>query len=154
VETPSAPNSARRVNYITFRIARQDFVMESARVRALIPPHRLSALDAPHRWLTGFATVSGRDLPVIDLRLKLGLAPGSPGRQPVIVVADAGMGRLVGFVAECVSELVTLREQDIKRGIARVNGRARRVLDPSTILTEDDFVQMPVLHMFSPFATL
>jgi chemotaxis signal transduction protein len=154
VEIPSAAHIAGRVNYLTFRVARQDFIMESARVRALIPRHRLTLLDAPHGWLTGFATVSGRDLPVVDLRTKLGLAPGSLGRQPIIVVADAGQGRLVGFVADCVSELVTLREREIKKGIVRINGRARRLLDPWTILTEDDFVQMPFLHMFSPLATL
>jgi chemotaxis signal transduction protein len=149
VENPSAARPAPRANYLTFRVARQDFIMESARVRALIPPHRLTPLDAQHPWLTAFAAVSGRDLPVVDLRAKLGLAAGSHGRQPVIVVAEAGHGRLVGFVADCVSELVTLRERDFKKGATRINGRARRVLDPASILTEEDFAQMPML-LFQP----
>jgi chemotaxis signal transduction protein len=153
VETHSAARAAA-VNYLTFRVARQDFIMESARVRGLIPPHRLTALEAPHPWLTGFAAVSGRDLPVIDLRAKLGLAAGSHGRQPIIIVAEAGQGRLVGFVADCVSELVTLRERDFKKGVPRINGRARRVLDPSTILTEEDFLLMPAVSAFSHFLNL
>jgi chemotaxis signal transduction protein len=73
------------VTYLTFRVARQEFAMDAARVRALIPPHQMTKLEVAHPWLLGFAPAQGRDVPVVDLRAKLGLAPGSHGRLPIVV---------------------------------------------------------------------
>jgi len=116
--------------------------MEASYLRGLLPIHDLASLNVPHAWLLGFTALRGRDLPVVDVRAKLGLAPGTHGRQPCIVVVEAAVGRLAGFVADRVSEIVELRERDFRGAVARVNGRARRVLDPAAILTEEDYASI------------
>ncbi len=115
--------------------------MEASYLRGLLPIHDLASLNTPHEWLLGFTALRGRDLPVGDVRAKLGLSPGTLGRQPCIVVVEAA-GRLAGFVADRISEIVELRERDFHGAVARVNGRARRVLDPAAILTEADFASI------------
>jgi chemotaxis signal transduction protein len=129
-------------SYLTLRVGRQEFVMEASYLRGLLPIHDLASLNVPHAWLLGFAALRGHDLPVVDVRAKLGLAPGTHGRQPCIVVVEAAVGRLAGFVADRVSEIVELRERDFRGAVARVNGRSRRVLDPAGILTEEDFASI------------
>ncbi len=71
-------------------------------VRGILPVHQMTAIEA-HKWICGFAAVSGRDFPVVDLRAKLGIAHGSHGREPFIIVVET-RGRLVGFIADRVSE--------------------------------------------------
>jgi len=139
--------SNRSGEYIAFRIARQDFAMRSSRVRGLLPAHELIPLEAPHfrgSWICGIAALGGREFPVVDLRGKLGIAHGSHGRDPVVVVVEvtslSGIPRLLGFVADRVSVVLTLRDRDFRNGAVRISGRSRRLLDPDTILTEEEWM--------------
>jgi purine-binding chemotaxis protein CheW len=127
--------------YITFRIARQDFAMSASRIRGLLQAHEVTPLDHIPSWICGVASIKGHDFPVVDLRGKLGIAHGSHGRQPCVVVVEVGSGgcaRLAGFVADRISDIITLRERDFRKGNVRTTGRTRRLLDPEEILTEDE----------------
>jgi chemotaxis signal transduction protein len=132
-------------DYITFRIARQDFVMRAERVRGLLAAHELVTLESfsTESWICGVASLRAREFPVVDLRGKLGIAHGSHGREPLIVAIEVlsvtGMQRMLGFVADRVSEVLPLRERDFRRGSVRIAGRSRRILDPDSILTEQDW---------------
>ncbi|HLW76912.1 MAG TPA: chemotaxis protein CheW [Bryobacteraceae bacterium] len=129
--------TTRAGEYLTFRVARQDFVLRSSRIRALLPVHELIPLDAPAGFVTGVIGARGRDCPVLDLAAKLGIPAGSPGRQPCVIVAEAASPTGVSwfaFVADRISDVVKLRERDFRGDSARVNGRTRRVLDPDALL--------------------
>jgi chemotaxis signal transduction protein len=156
VGTPQAISVFPSGKYLTFRIARQDFAMDASRVRAILPAQELSLLSRSiadtrpllgafgeaawlEKWTCGFAALQGRAFPVIDLRAKLGIAYGSPGRQPCIVVVEVAtrLGpQLAGFVADRISEIVQARERDFSRGKLRAAGRPRQVLDPDILLSE------------------
>lgn len=140
--------------------------MLTSRVRGLLPLHEMIPIAAPpfpnsgpeftnsvqgfinsgpgfanSGMICGVATLCGQDFPVVDLRARLGIAPGLHGRQPCVVVVEVAGGsgaRLLGFVADRISEVVTPRDLDFRNGSVRVNGRARRVLDPDLILTEEE----------------
>jgi chemotaxis signal transduction protein len=145
--------------YLTFRVARQDFAMLTSRVRGILPAHDMIPIEAPQSanggpgttnsgpgpnnsgMICGVASLRGRDFPVVDLRGKLGIAHGSHGRQPCVIVVEVEIGsgaRLLGFVADRISEVLMLRDRDFRNGSVRLNGRARRVLDPDLILTEEE----------------
>ena len=111
--------------------------MNIAFVRSILPVHQMTAIAA-HQWICGFAAISGRDFPVIDLRAKLGIAHGSHGREPFIIVVETGE-KLVGFIADRVSEVLDLRPRDFRNGAVRTRGRPRRVLDPALIMTNEDW---------------
>jgi chemotaxis signal transduction protein len=123
--------------YLTFRVARQDFAMNIACVRSILPVHQMTKIDA-HQWICGTAAIGGRDFPVIDLRAKLKIADGSHGREPFIVVVETEEG-LAGFIADRVSEVLDLRLRDFRNGAVRTHGRARRVLEPVQIMQAEDW---------------
>ena len=65
---------------------------------------------------------------MVDLRGKLGIAHGSHGRQPCMIVVDvesASGARLLGFVADRISEVLTLRDRDFRNGSVRLNAKVR-----------------------------
>jgi len=139
VETVSDALPAYKAGkYLTFRIARQDFAMNAEHVRGILPVHEMVALETPHDWICGFAAVGGRDFPVLDLRAKLDIARGSQGREPFVVVVETG-GRLAGFIADRISEVLDLRTRDFRNGAVRGRGRRRRVLDPDQIMKAEDW---------------
>lgn len=111
--------------------------MNIAFVRSILPVHQMKAIEAD-KWVCGFAAVSGREFPVVDLRAKLGIAPGSHGREPFIIVVDTGE-KLAGFIADRVSGILDLRARDFRNGVPRTHGRARRVLEPAQVMTAEDW---------------
>jgi chemotaxis signal transduction protein len=121
--------------YLAFRVARQDFAMNIASVRGILPVHQMSFKNA-HPGVCGFASLSGHEFPVVDVRAKLGIAPGPRGREPFIIVVEIGE-KLAGFIADRVSEVLDLRARDFQRGVIRSHGRARRVLEPGHILSRE-----------------
>ena len=120
--------------------------MAAGRVRGILPVREMTPLQdngapvgfsRPQEWTCGFAALQGRDFPVLDLRGKLGLAHGSHGRSPCIIVVELdGLHgpQLTGFIADRVSEIVQARERDFSRGKLRNGGRPRTVLDPDVLL--------------------
>lgn len=137
METPEYPSG----KYLTFRVARIEFAMDATRVRGILPAHELmevAAVPGDPAGLAGYAALRGREFPVIDLRVKLGLPHGSHGRTPCIVVVEAGTPegpRTAGFIADRVSEVVDARVRDFRHGRLRI-GRPRRVIDADIVLGE------------------
>ena len=51
-------------------------------------------------------------------------------------------GKVVGFIADRVSEVLELRQRDFRNGAVRGHGRPRRVLEPEEIMTEADWATL------------
>ena len=130
--------------YLTFRVARHDFAIEAALVRGILPAGDLQpAVPSPNLyqffgpWTCGFATLRGKDVPVIDLRARLNLPQATYGRHPCIVVLEIGSvegPRLIGFVADHVSQIIYAHDRDFSFGKLYRGRKTRRVLDPALLL--------------------
>lgn len=122
--------------------------MEASYVRGILPAREMVPVEtsgwvlAGHfrvkfsQWMSGFATLRGRDFPVIDLRAKLNLPHATHGRSPYIVVVEvktADGPQMAGFIADRVCELVHARDRDFHLGKLRLAGRPRLVLDPESL---------------------
>lgn len=101
------------MEYLPFRIAGHDFVVDASRVRAMFPFRGDS---------------HGYAVPIIDLRKKLGLPDVVYGRRPILVVLD-----LASFVADYVSDVIKSSPKECRRGKLHTGGRPKRVLDPDSL---------------------
>jgi len=132
----------RSGEYLTFRLARQEFAIDATRVKGIVPMHVMEFVEpedgAPSLCL-GRATVQGQAFEVLDLARWLGLARGAQGRNAYIVAVERAVeravetaveshGRIVGFPVDRVGEVVLARAHDFSSGKIRI-GRPRRVLD-------------------------
>ncbi len=144
METRQETPAPRTRQYMTFRVARHDFVMDAAVVRGIVPGRELDRVEPNAglaryfgKWICGFVTLRGNDVPVIDLRAKLNLPHATQGRSSCIVVVEVpgpDGPRLAGFVADRVADLVQARDRDFSEGRLRLHGRPRRLLDPQSLL--------------------
>jgi len=135
----SAADEPNVGQYLTFRVARRDFAMDAGRVRALLPAHDMVPLETPSGYILGFSSLRGVEFPVIDLPRKLRIASGAQGREPYIIAVDVASphgGQIVGFIADRLSDVVTIREHDIREGVLHAHGRPRRVFDPDVLADE------------------
>jgi chemotaxis signal transduction protein len=101
------------MEYLPFRIAGRDFVIDASRVRAIVPFE-----GSPDRHA----------VEVIDLRKRLGLPGVVYGRRQLLVMLDS-----TGFVADYVSDLIKVPPGQCRGGKLRGRGRSRWVLDPDTL---------------------
>jgi chemotaxis signal transduction protein len=156
-----SPSNDRADQYLTFRVARHDFAIRATSLRGILSARDLEPV-APSPKLTrffgeymcGFASIRGRDIPVIDLRARLKLAHGTYGRHPCIIVVEIPTGegpRLAGFIADRVTETMFARERDFSHGKLRLGGRLREILDPEMLFALDLSASVTVAALdFSP----
>ena len=121
--------------YLTFRLAGQEFAIDATRVKGIVPLHDLEMgepLEGGPRWLLGRAAVHGRSVPVLDLARWLSLAGAARGPNPYILAVESACpdahGGIVGFPVDRVCGVVLARARHYSNGKLRI-GRARRVLD-------------------------
>jgi chemotaxis signal transduction protein len=109
------------VEFLPFRIAGRDFVVDASRVRTIAP------FEGP---------ADRCPVPVIDLRKRLGL-PEVYGRRAYLVVVESSVqpgSSRAGFVVDYVSGLITATQRDCRGGKLRAGGRPKLVLDPDSLL--------------------
>jgi chemotaxis signal transduction protein len=109
------------VEYLPFRIAGRDFVVDASRVRAIVPFDR-----------------DGPEVSVIDLRKRLDLPPVFYGRHPFLVVVEtkATESGLAGFAVDYVSDVITGFSKDCRSGKLRAGGRPKWLLNPDSLRIE------------------
>ena len=98
-------------------------------------------------------------IPVIDLSVKFGFAPRLYTDRTCIVVvrsATEGRERLVGAIADGVSEVLTIAAEDIEEspsfglkapvsyllGVAKVRGRVKLLLDVTQVFEGDSLLSI------------
>ncbi|NNU80077.1 chemotaxis protein CheW [Halovulum dunhuangense] len=132
--------------YVTLSIAGEVLALPVDRVREILSPQPIARLPgAPSRFL-GMIEVRDRGVPVLDLRLTLGLAPAEMDENTRIVVVNATIGdgdAPVGLMVDRVFEVTALDGDALEPppeaavgwraemivGLGRRNGRFVTVLD-------------------------
>jgi purine-binding chemotaxis protein CheW len=141
--------------YVTLGIDREVFAVEVEKVREILDAQPVSRVPNAPAFLLGMIDVRGQGVPVIDLRVKLGLPPAPPTEHTRIVVLEvvAG-GRTVpmGLMADRVFEVTALAGQTLEpppevgvrwrsdyiRAIGRRNGAFVIVFDLSCLFSAED----------------
>ena len=143
-----APKAGR---YITFQLSRQYFAIASDRVRQILPATDVRNADDRVPYLYGAIPANGRLIPVLDVREKLGL--GSRPARPTACVLVIGLNgncpvKLVGMMADKLSEVVEFRASEIRGATAqqriegRPYGRPKIVLDPEHLLKPGEWSKL------------
>lgn len=143
---------AERAQYVTLGVAEELFAAPVGKVQEILDMRPIARLPQAPETLLGMIDVRGQGIPVVDLRLTLGL-PAAPDNENtrIIVLAIAGEdgGELrLGLRADRVFEVTILDEDELDpppavsgawsgrciAGIGRRNGRFVTVLDLERLL--------------------
>lgn len=140
IRAGTGPAAPREI--VSFRLVGQDYCVDIMNVREI---RRWSApTSLPHSpdYVRGLINLRGAVLPIIDLATRLGLPSLEATSRNVIVVASVE-GQLLGLIVDGVSDIVSLRDGDIRpapaiaaqhgqgyvQGILSIEGRMIRLLD-------------------------
>ena len=137
------------IQLVSFRLGQEEFGIDILKVQEINRMVEITRVpQAPH-YCEGVINLRGKVIPVIDLRLKFGLASKERDKDTRIVVCDVA-GFQIGMIVDAVHEvlripgsaiediptIVTSVGQDYIRGVAKLNDRLLMFLDVAKVADE------------------
>jgi purine-binding chemotaxis protein CheW len=103
--------------FVTLGIDREVFAVPVDAVLEILDMRAMFRIPEAPNYLAGLIDVRGRGVPVIDLRLKLGLPAQAANEMTRILVLEVAVGDqklVLGLIADRVIEVITLDKREIQ----------------------------------------
>jgi purine-binding chemotaxis protein CheW len=147
--------TAETTQYLTFTLGDEDFALEIGKVREVLDYTTITKVPRMPEFLRGVINLRGNVVPVIDLRLKLGMHAIERTVDTCIVIAEIMMdGEMtqVGALADSVKEVIALDPGQIApppkigtkldnafiKGMGQQDEKFLMILDIDRILSSDE----------------
>ena len=113
--TTESSDSTRQ--YVTFHLGAELFGVEVIRTREILTLVPVTRVPQTPDYLLGVINLRGQVVPVVDLRVKLGLPVKEAGQETCIIVMEVRVDNevlIVGGLADAVREVLELRNDQIE----------------------------------------
>jgi purine-binding chemotaxis protein CheW len=142
-----APGGEREEQVVVFELGTQSYGIAVQHVVEIVRPPTVTPVPRAPACVAGVAGVRGRVIAVMDLHTRFGLPDGGGRRAARAIVIEIG-GATICVVVDAVSGMVRIAEAVIDRsgdamaagetaylrGIARIDGRAVRLVEPARLI--------------------
>ena len=146
-----AVTSERAGQYLTFVLAEEEYGLEILKVREIISLMDITTVPQMPDYVKGVINLRGKVVPVVDLRLKVGMPAAERTDQTCIIVVDIGHVEM-GILVDRVSEVLDIAPEDIEDtpsfgvqvntdyilGMGKTEGKVTILLDISKLLSQSD----------------
>jgi len=147
--------SDRAGKYLTFVLADEEYGLEILKVREIIGMMDITAVPRTPNYVKGVINLRGKVIPVVDLRLKMGMPEAQRTDQTCIIVVDIGEVEM-GVIVDEVSEVLDIDSGDIEDapsfgthvktdfilGMGKADGKVTILLDISKLLSQEDLASV------------
>jgi purine-binding chemotaxis protein CheW len=141
--------AAREGQYLSFHLAGHSYAVPLAQVAEITPHRDLNQIPHMPRSVEGLLDLRGQSIPVINLRLRMGMEPLASGQSLNIIVLDMGSATNVGLLVDRVESVVNATREQMVAASALLAGpdgawvqgfivqedRITALLDPRLITT-------------------
>ena len=114
MEEGSTVNSKQ---YVTFCLAEELFGVEVSRTREILSVISVTSVPQTPDYMLGVINLRGQVVPVIDMRLKLGMSAADETQDTCIIVVEVlvdGEPIVVGALADAVREVLEIKSDAIE----------------------------------------
>ncbi len=150
-----ASNHADSVQFLTFGLGGEIFAIPVMVVRDILDVLPVTDVPTAHPFVNGLINVRGRVVPLVDLRLKLGMAPAQATVETRFVVIETEIDSEITIVALRTDKVFEVAEvdfvvadepprigmrwrADLVRAIGRRNNRFIMILDLGRVFSSTD----------------
>ncbi len=148
--TDQTSQNTSEVELLSFRLADEEYSVDIMSVREIRGWTRATPLPHAPAHVRGVINLRGTVLPVVDLSVRLGMAPVEGDARNVIIVVQVG-GQTAGLLVDAVSDILALPRSELQtppelaadtahsfiEALTIVEGRMIRVLDLTAVLPDD-----------------
>lgn len=137
--------------HLTFRLGEEQYGVEILKVQEIRGYSAVTPIPNTPRHLRGVLNLRGTIVPVVDLRLKFGMAETEYNQFTVIIVLTVG-SKVVGLVVDAVSDVLSIPRADIQptpdfgvevdarfiEGVAKAGDKLVVLLNIDRVLGDED----------------
>ncbi len=141
--------------YLTFALAEEEYGLEILRVREIIGMMEITAVPRTPEYVKGVINLRGKVIPVVDLRLKVGMAEQERTDQTCIIVVNIGEVEM-GIIVDQVREVINIAGENIEDapsfgdqvdtdfilGMGKSEENVTILLDISKLLSKSDIADL------------
>jgi len=155
----SVPGITETSQYLTFKLAEEVFALDVSKVREILEYNTVTKVPQVPDFMRGVINLRGCVVPVVDLRLKFGLAESEQTINTCIIVVEVQMDgetTVLGALADSVQEVVDMEPDQIEpaphigtrlnaafiKGMGKCDGKFVMILDIDKVFTEDALNEM------------
>lgn len=125
-ETTDVPTDSREaadafLKYLRFRVADEDYGVSLLEIREIIKTRPVTEVPRMPDFVVGVLSLRGTVIPVLDLRLRLGLAVGESSGRSRIIIARKGEG-MCGLLVDEVFQVIGLSGSEIEKAPPVLDG--------------------------------
>ncbi|MBR1651507.1 MAG: purine-binding chemotaxis protein CheW [Lachnospiraceae bacterium] len=138
--------------YIVIRLGEEQYGIDISYVNNIVRMQRITRVPKVAPYLKGVINLRGEVLPVVSLRLKMGLSEDVFDKATRIIILKTENEGQIGIIVDEVKEVVTLSEKSIEKishdnksekanflsGVGKNNGELISILDLNMISLEDN----------------
>ena len=145
--------------YLTFLLAGEEYAISILKVKEIIEYDTVTVVPKTPKWIRGVINLRGSVVPVVDLAVKFGLEERPVTRTSCIVILEGQLenqNTTMGIVADAVSQVMDLAEQDIREvpefgtrvqvnyllGMAQLGKKFALLLDVDKVLSTDELLDL------------
>lgn len=99
--------------YLAFTLGREEYGIDILRVQEIRGYEPVTRIANAPDFIKGVVNLRGTIVPVVDMRIKLDLGEPTYDQFTVVIVLSIG-GRVVGMVVDSVSDVTTLKPEQVK----------------------------------------
>jgi purine-binding chemotaxis protein CheW len=157
--TQSAEDKVSRSGkYLSFQLGDEEYAIQVLRVREIVKLQHITGVPETPPDVRGVINLRGRIIPVVDLRLKFGMAGKDYDQRTCIIVVEphGSEGGPIGIIVDEVSEVLTLLDSDVQDipdfgggvttpfllGMAKVKDQVKILLDIDQVLATADLASL------------
>jgi purine-binding chemotaxis protein CheW len=140
--------------FLTFFLAGEEYGIAILKVHEIIGMMAITGVPRTPAYVRGVINLRGKVIPIVDLRLKFGMASQDQTSETCIIVVTV-QGVEVGIVVDRVSEVLNISEKEIEPapsfgadvntdfilGIGKSQGKVRLLLDIDRVLTHTEVIE-------------
>jgi purine-binding chemotaxis protein CheW len=141
--------------YVTFCLADESFGVEVTRTREILNLSPITQVPQTPDYMLGVINLRGQVVPVVDMRLKLGLEVSKQTQNTCIIVVEILIEEetlVVGLLADAVNEVLDLQESQIEppprlgtkintafiQGMGQINDQLLILLEIDKVFNDDE----------------
>jgi purine-binding chemotaxis protein CheW len=98
---------------LVFVLGGEEYAVDILKVQEIRGYEKVTPIPSAPAYLKGVVNLRGIIVPVIDMRIKFGLAEPRYDSFTVVIILRVG-GRVIGVVVDAVSDVVQLAASDVK----------------------------------------
>lgn len=135
----------RSEKVLTFKVGEEDYAISIEHISEIVGLHKITPLPDVPRYVKGVINLRGKIIPVVDMRLRLGIPEREYDERTCIVVVNVE-GDLLGLIVDRVNEVTDIPEDQIEppptgeeagglvKGLGKVKEEVKILLDVKRIL--------------------